>query len=96
MSQRAEQVGALMQQLANPSRLMILCLLVEQERSVGALAKALAMRDAAVSQQLAVLRRHGILRRRRDGHVVYYALAREDVRRMMTFLYHTFCEEHCP
>jgi DNA-binding transcriptional ArsR family regulator len=93
MEQKAEQISGLMRLLANPNRLMILCLLVEGEKSVGELARALEMRDAAVSQQLAMLRRDGIIRGRRDGHSVYYVIQRKDVREMMAFLYQSYCQD---
>jgi DNA-binding transcriptional ArsR family regulator len=44
-----------------------------------------------MSQQLAVLRREGLVRPRRDAQTIYYALARDDVRRLMEFLYATYC-----
>ena len=57
MTRTAEMVSELMKTLAHPKRLLILCQLVEGERSVGELAKLLGMREAAVSQQLTLLRK---------------------------------------
>ncbi|MEQ9448759.1 MAG: metalloregulator ArsR/SmtB family transcription factor, partial [Rhodospirillaceae bacterium] len=72
-------------------RLMILCQLVEGEKSVGELADLLDARRPAMSQQLALLRKDGLVRPRRDGQTIYYALARRDVSALMTFLYRTYC-----
>lgn len=94
MEVTAERVSDLMKVLSSPKRLMILCQLVEQERSVGELAALLQMRDAAVSQQLALLRKDGIVLSRRDGQTIYYTLARADVRKLITFLYETYCQPH--
>ena len=44
-----------------------------------------------MSQQLAVLRREGLVRPRRAAQTIYYALARDDIRRLMEFLYATYC-----
>ena len=44
-----------------------------------------------MSQQLSVLRREGLVRPRREAQTIYYALARDDVRRLMEFLYATYC-----
>lgn len=94
MAATADRVSALMKTLSSPRRLMILCQLVEGERAVGDLAARLQMQSAAVSQQLALLRREGIVRTRRDGQSVYYSLARGDVRGLILFLYEVYCREH--
>ena len=39
-----------------------------------------------MSQQLALLRREGLVRPRREAQTIYYTLARDDVRRLMAFL----------
>lgn len=69
------------QALANPTRLQILDLLRDGERSVAALTAALRLRKANVSQHLAVLRARGIVAARRDGQTVHYRLTTPDVTR---------------
>lgn len=91
MRKTAPEVSDLMKVLSNEHRLMILCQLVEQERSVGELARMLDLRQAAISQQLALLRKDGIVKTRREAQTVFYSLAREDVRKLMGFLYETYC-----
>ena len=91
MRKTAPQVSELMKVLSNEHRLMILCQIVEQERSVGELARLLDLRQAAISQQLALLRKDGIVKTRREAQTVYYSLARDDVRKLMGFLYETYC-----
>lgn len=96
MRQQAESVSALMKVLSHPNRLLILCLLAEDERSVGALAERVGMREAAVSQQLAMLRQLNLVRTRRDGQTVIYAIARDDLSALMAFLYETYCPAPSP
>ncbi len=91
MSETAETVSDLMKVLSSKNRLMILCQLVEGEKSVGALARLLELRDAAMSQQLSLLRKDGLVKTRRDGQTIYYALARSDISNLMQFLYETYC-----
>ena len=91
MEKTAPKVSELMKVLSNQHRLMILCQLAEGEKSVGALAELLQMRQAALSQQLALLRKDGIVTTRREAQTVYYSLARDDVRSLMEFLYRTYC-----
>jgi DNA-binding transcriptional ArsR family regulator len=61
--------------LADPSRLRILSVLMEGERSVGDLVEALALEQPTVSRHLAVLRRQGIVARRTDGNRAFYCIA---------------------
>jgi ArsR family transcriptional regulator, virulence genes transcriptional regulator len=91
METAAEQVSELLKLLANKHRLLVLCQLAQGEKPVGQLARLLGIREPAMSQQLAVLRREGLVRPRRDAQTIYYGLARADVRRLMEFLYATYC-----
>ena len=92
----AEDVSDLMKTLAHPSRLLALCAMMEEERSVGDLANALGMRTQAMSQQLALLRNKGLVRTRRDGQTVYYSLADERIHAVMETLYGTYCAPQMP
>jgi DNA-binding transcriptional ArsR family regulator len=91
----ADKVSELMKSLGNPKRLLILCQLADRERSVSELARLTEMREPAVSQQLALLRKDGIVSARRDGQNMLYALDRDDVRRLIEFLYATYCQPYC-
>ena len=61
--------------LSNPVRLKVINELQEGEMTVGALAKKLGIRQAHVSQHLAVLRQRGVVRTRRDGPNIYYGIS---------------------
>ena len=91
MKSVAVEVADLMRVLSHPNRLLALCELVEGERAVSDLADRLGLRPQAMSQQLSILRNRGLVSTRRDGQTIYYALAREDLRRLMTTLYETYC-----
>lgn len=60
---------------AQPQRLMILSLLLKGEQSVGAIEAGTGVGQPALSQQLAELRRAGLLASRRVARQVYYRLA---------------------
>jgi DNA-binding transcriptional ArsR family regulator len=71
-----ERVAALMGALSNPTRIRVLFALLETgELSTGDLAKVVRMSPSATSHQLRILRDLGLLRRRREGRQVFYALA---------------------
>ncbi len=91
MRANASRVSDLMKVLSHENRLMILCQLVEGERSVGELARLLEVREQAMSQQLARLRAEGLVATRREGQTIFYRLARDDVRALIAFLYATYC-----
>jgi len=60
--------------LGDPTRLKILAALNGRELCVCDLAATVGQSESAVSHQLRTLRSLGLLRSRRDGRLVYYAL----------------------
>lgn len=60
--------------LAHPTRVRILELLRQGERTVGDLQVALEIEPSSVSQQLAVLRSKNLIEGRKDGTSVYYSV----------------------
>ena len=77
--------------LSHEARLVILCLLVEGEKSVAEIEQMLSLRQPAVSQQLARLRADDLVEARRDGKNIYYSLARPEVREIIEALHSAFC-----
>jgi DNA-binding transcriptional ArsR family regulator len=92
LMRNARDASDLLKALSHESRLLVLCLLAEKERSVGELEQILALRQPTVSQQLARLRLDGLVDTRRDGKTVYYSIADDDVRRVIEVIYAIFCE----
>src|SRR5579863_3367119 len=72
--------------LASASRIELLDLLVQSERSVEALTQASQLTVANVSQHLQHLRRAGIVAARRSGKQTYYRLADERILDLMASL----------
>jgi DNA-binding transcriptional ArsR family regulator len=60
--------------LGHPARIRVLELLSERERSVGEMLQDLDLVASNLSQQLAILRRAGLVRTRKKGSTVYYSL----------------------
>lgn len=79
----AERQARLFKALMHPVRLQILDLLRGGEECVCHLEAQLGQRQAYVSQQLAVLRKAGLLSDRRDGPNSYYRIARPEVLGML-------------
>jgi len=91
MSASARDATEFLKALAHESRLLILCDLLEGEKSVGELESFLDLRQSTVSQQLARLRLEGLVSARRDGKTIYYSIANEKVRSVIGVLYNAFC-----
>jgi ArsR family transcriptional regulator len=74
-----EASAALFKVLAHPTRVAILQLLRHGEACVCHLEAVLGVRQAYLSQQLAVLREAGLITGRREGWNVYYDIARPEI-----------------
>ncbi len=91
LAMAAEQASDFLKSLANPVRLRILCLLAQGEAAVGDITERLGARQSLISQHLALLRKDGLVRPRRDGQTIYYALADKRAEKLIGVLYETFC-----
>lgn len=89
--EQARKASDLFKALSHETRLVILCLLSERERSVGELESILSMSQAAVSQQLARLRYDRLVQTRREGRTVYYSLADHEIASLIRVLSDLFC-----
>jgi ArsR family transcriptional regulator len=87
----AHEAAAFLKSLTHPHRLMILCLLDGQERSVSELEERLGLRQPTLSQQLAKLRAEGLVETRRSGKFIYYRLASREARELISVLFDLFC-----
>ncbi|GGE34702.1 transcriptional regulator [Halopseudomonas oceani] len=92
----ADQAHQLLKALANRDRLLLLCQLVDGERNVSELETLLGIVQPTLSQQLAVLRREGLVDTRREGKQVYYRVASREALAILHTLYGLFCAEETP
>lgn len=91
MARNATEATEFLKALAHEGRLMILCHLVEGERSVGELEALVGARQAAVSQNLARLRADRLVSARRDGRTIHYSLRDPRIATLIGTLYEMFC-----
>jgi len=91
MLDHARKASDFLKAISHETRLLILCLLIDGEKTVNELEQILNARQAAVSQQLARLRADDLVEARRNGKSVHYSLARPDVIEVISALYRTFC-----
>ena len=95
MREHAADAAGLMKALGNESRLMILCLLAEGERSVGELNEIVPLSQSALSQQLARLREQGLVNTRRESQTVFYSLSDGPADRVIHLLHDIYCGPTC-
>ena len=91
MQDHASDAAGLMKALGNESRVMILCILAEGERSVGELNEMVPLSQSALSQQLARLRQQGLVKTRRESQTIYYSLASGPADRVINLLHDIYC-----
>jgi len=68
--------------LSDPTRLRIISVLIDSEMNVGEIAYQLEMTESAVSHQLRGLRQMRLVRTRKEGRQVFYALDDDHVTKL--------------
>lgn len=91
MKAASESAADLMRSLSHPQRLLVLCALVEGERSVAELRQVLGIEQVPMSQQLMRLRADGLVEARREGTNVHYRITRPEVATVVRALHAAFC-----
>ncbi len=94
MRGHASDAVRLLKALGNEKRLMLLCMLVSGEQSVGELNNQLDLSQSALSQHLALLRADGLVQTRRDAQTIYYSLSDGPARQVIDTLHRIFCAVH--
>lgn len=89
----SQDAADLLKQLSNKHRLMILCILGEEEMSVGDLNERIALSQSALSQHLANLRRAGLVSTRKQSQTVYYRLQGDKALRVIQVLQSIYCPQ---
>lgn len=69
--------------LGHPARIRVLELLSERDRSVSELAPEVGLESSNLSQQLAVLRRSGVVTAHKEGASVIYSIASPDIAELL-------------
>ena len=79
-----EELYDLADLFADSTRIRILFVLFESEVCVCDLAKVLNMTQSAVSHQLRILKQNKLVKARRDGKSIFYSLADDHVRTIIS------------
>jgi DNA-binding transcriptional ArsR family regulator len=91
MRRQSKNVAALLKQLAHPQRLLIMCFVVDGEKSVAEIEAACGASQSAVSQFLKGMRLEGLIESRREGKQIFYRIVDPRVLDLVRSLYAIFC-----
>ena len=72
-------VAELFKNFSDSTRIRILYLLIDEEKSVSEIAELLNMNQSAISHQLRFLKNSKLVNNRREGKTIYYSLADDHV-----------------
>ncbi len=92
MLAHASEAEQYLKQLANKTRLMVLCSLLEDEMSVTAMLDFIPVTQPVLSQHLAILREAKLVATRREGQTIFYRLADDRIKATIDLLYRFFCQ----
>lgn len=93
LEENARRASTLLKAMSNQHRLMILCQISNDEKSVGELEKIIGLSQSALSQHLARLRRDNLVQTRRDAQTIYYSLKGEEAATIIGTLYDLYCAD---
>ena len=90
---KIQEAAKLMEMLSQPSRLQILCILLDGEQSVLKLAESVQLSQPAMSHHLKKLRDAKLVTTRRDGQTIFYTLSGEEVSEVLKALHKLYCDQ---
>ena len=91
MKDNASKASSLLKAISHESRLLILCLLLRSEMTVGELSEYSDLSQSAFSQHLSVLRKEELVQTRKESQTVYYSIKNPAVKQILDALYSIYC-----
>ena len=88
---KARAASGLLKALSHETRLLMLCMLCQGEKTVTEIEHFLGIQQAVVSQQLARLRSDKVVQTRREGRQIYYRIADPQLAELISVLYKMYC-----
>jgi len=85
------EVATIMKHLGHPKKLIILCSLFDNSKSVGELTEICEIGQSQMSQFLKRMELEGLLASTRDGNHIYYQIIDERIKSVLNNLKTTFC-----
>ena len=89
--EQIQVLAALLKSVSHPFRLKILCLLRDEEMTVGEISQAINTTDANISQHLAILRQQEITGSRKQANYIYNHIVDDRVIKLIETMQDLFC-----
>jgi len=90
---KAEDVSKILRVISNENRLLIVCFLIDEEKTVTDINHKLPnLSQSAVSQHLSILKASGIVASKKRGMNIFYSIKDERISFLIQFLREKFCE----
>lgn len=91
MKENCENVAQIMKALSHPQRLMLLCHLSVEEKTVSELEKLCEISQSQISQFLNRMKLEGLVDSEKRGLFVFYKIADPQAKKLITALHKIFC-----
>ncbi len=92
MNNQVEDLAGLLKSMSHPIRLKILCLLQDQELSVGEIRDSVETTGANITQHLNILRNQNIITYRKDANFIYNRISDERIITLIRNMHQIFCD----
>ncbi len=91
--EQIDAIAKMLKAMSHPIRLKILCLLQDQELSVGDIREQVKTTNANVSQHLNILRGQGIIDYRKDANFIYNKITDKRILELIKNMRLLFCPD---
>lgn len=91
MKNNCKSVAAILKAISHPQRLMLLCHLVDGEKTVGELETLCGGSQSTISQFLKLMKLENMVASEKRGLFVYYKIHDPKVKKLVFSLYKIFC-----
>ena len=88
---KSAEVAGLLKTMGHPKRLLILCALMSEEKTVTELEKSCGAGQSQVSQFVKRMQMEGLIDSRKEANFVYYSIRDEKVKNLMDGIAKIFC-----
>ena len=92
MKKQVTEASGILKAIANETRLLILCSIIEDDFTVNQLAEITGTAQSAVSQHLKVLSEQNIVSPKRIGKKIIYKITDSRVKAILVLMHALFCK----
>lgn len=88
---KCDQLSQVMESLAHPVRLKVLCQTIEMEKTVSELTKTCGISQSGMSQLLGRMKEAGMLDSRREGQRIFYRVSDQKLVQLLSAVREIYC-----